>query len=66
MFQANSRQRDDPTPVFDLVALVKLGIVVAAAILTPPDVISQFLLAVPMIILFEAGLIAARIFERRR
>lgn len=44
---------------------VMFAIVVLAAILTPPDVISQVLLAVPMIVLFEAGLIVARRFERR-
>lgn len=45
---------------------VLLAIVVAAAILTPPDVISQVLLAVPMYALFEVGLVVARTFERRR
>jgi len=39
---------------------------VAAAFLTPPDVTSQVLLAVPMILLFEVGLLAARISEKRR
>jgi len=39
---------------------------VAAAVLTPPDVASQVLLAVPIIVLFEAGLLAARLMERRR
>lgn len=32
-------------------------IVVIAAVLTPPDIVSQILLAVPMIILFEAGIV---------
>ncbi len=45
---------------------VLFGIVVLAAFLTPPDVISQILLAVPMYALFEAGLIVGRSFERRR
>ncbi len=44
---------------------VMFGIVVAAAILTPPDVISQVLLALPMFILFESGLAVGRVFERR-
>ena len=44
---------------------VVLGIVIAAAILTPPDLISQVLLAVPMLVLFESGLIVARILQRR-
>jgi len=33
---------------------------IAAAILTPPDVISQVLLALPILILFEIGLLLAR------
>jgi sec-independent protein translocase protein TatC len=35
---------------------------VIAAIVTPPDVISQLALAVPMCILYEIGIIAAQIF----
>ena len=44
---------------------VLLGIVVASAIMTPPDVISQLLLAGPMYALFEVGLLAARLRERK-
>jgi sec-independent protein translocase protein TatC len=44
---------------------VLLGIVFAAAVLTPPDVVSQLLLAVPMYGLFELGLLVARVTERR-
>ena len=44
---------------------VMLGIVIGAAILTPPDVISQLLLAGPMFLLFELGLRVARVVERR-
>lgn len=39
---------------------VVLWVFVAAALLTPPDVISQTLLAVPMLLLFEIGLFLAR------
>jgi sec-independent protein translocase protein TatC len=39
---------------------------VIAAILTPPDVISQLLLAIPLILLFEAALIGIRITRKRR
>jgi sec-independent protein translocase protein TatC len=35
---------------------------VVAAILTPPDVISQLALAVPMCLLYEAGIFAAKMF----
>ena len=44
---------------------VLLGIVIAAALLTPPDIISQVLLAGPMYLLFELGLLIARLVERR-
>lgn len=39
---------------------VIVGAFVVAAILTPPDVVSQILLAVPMCLLYEVGIIAAR------
>lgn len=38
---------------------VIVGVFVVGAILTPPDVISQFLLAMPMWLLYEAGVVAA-------
>ncbi len=44
---------------------VLLATVLVAAFLTPPDVISQLLLAGPMYLLFEVGLLAARIVERK-
>ena len=39
---------------------VVVGAFVVAAIVTPPDVLSQFMLAVPMCLLYEAGLFLAR------
>lgn len=44
---------------------VLLAVIVIAAVITPPDVISQMLLAVPMYGLFEAGLVAARMLTKR-
>jgi len=38
-----------------------VGIFVVAAVLTPPDVVSQLLLALPMIALYELGILAARL-----
>jgi sec-independent protein translocase protein TatC len=35
---------------------------IVAAIITPPDVVSQLALAIPMVLLYEVGLFAARIF----
>ena len=37
---------------------------IVAAVITPPDIFSQFFLAVPMIILFEIGLFVARAMKR--
>ncbi|KAF1699958.1 twin-arginine translocase subunit TatC [Pseudoxanthomonas suwonensis] len=42
-----------------------VGIFVLAAVITPPDVVSQLLLAVPMCLLYEAGILAARLLGRR-
>ena len=39
---------------------------VAAAILTPPDVISQIGLAIPTILLYEVSIVCARLVERSR
>ncbi len=41
-----------------------VGAFVVAAVVTPPDVVSQLSLALPMIVLYEIGIWAARIFIR--
>jgi sec-independent protein translocase protein TatC len=38
---------------------------VIAAILTPPDVISQFSLAVPLMLLYEGSIYAVRLVEKQ-
>jgi sec-independent protein translocase protein TatC len=46
---------------------VILGVVVVSAFLTPtPDVATMLLLAIPMVLLFEGGLLVGRVVERRR
>jgi sec-independent protein translocase protein TatC len=54
-----------------MVSLVKLkeirpyvivGAFVVSAVVTPPDVLSQLLLAVPMVFLYELGLLVARLY----
>jgi sec-independent protein translocase protein TatC len=45
---------------------VIIGIFVAAAILTPPDPLSQLLMALPMWLLYEGGVLMARILVRKR
>jgi sec-independent protein translocase protein TatC len=42
------------------------GIVVMAAIVTPPDPISQILLAIPIVLLYEISIICVRMLEWRR
>jgi len=44
---------------------VVVGAFVVAAVVTPPDVLSQFMLAVPMCLLYEAGLLCARFLGTR-
>jgi sec-independent protein translocase protein TatC len=43
-----------------------VGIFIIAAVITPPDVISQLLLAIPMCLLYEAGIVAAKLVGRKR
>ncbi len=44
---------------------VIVGIVTVAAVVTPPDVISQLMLAVPLFLLFEGTLVFMRFTEKR-
>jgi sec-independent protein translocase protein TatC len=43
---------------------VVVGAFIIAAVVTPPDITSQFLLAVPLWLLFEIGLLVAPLFVR--
>lgn len=43
-----------------------VAVFVAAAILTPPDVISQLALALPMLVLYEASIFSVRFVEKKR
>ncbi|HSA79693.1 MAG TPA: twin-arginine translocase subunit TatC [Geminicoccaceae bacterium] len=43
-----------------------VGVFVVAAIITPPDIISQVTLAIPILVLYEISIWAVRIVERRR
>jgi sec-independent protein translocase protein TatC len=45
---------------------VIVGAFVIGMVLTPPDIISQSLLALPMWLLFELGLLSSRVMLRRR
>jgi sec-independent protein translocase protein TatC len=43
---------------------VIVGAFIVAAIFTPPDVVSQLLLAIPLVLLYELGIILARFVEK--
>jgi sec-independent protein translocase protein TatC len=43
---------------------VVVGAFVIAAVVTPPDIVSQLLLAIPLCLLYEMGLLLAPIFAR--
>lgn len=43
-----------------------LVIFIVAAILTPPDVMSQMLMAIPMLVLYELSILIARVFGRAK
>lgn len=58
VFSADSLRKKRP--------YVMTVILIAAAILTPPDVVSQILLALPTWFLFELGLFLARRIERKQ
>lgn len=40
---------------------VVVGVFVVAAVLTPPDVVSQLMMAIPTYLLYELGIVAARV-----
>ena len=42
-----------------------LGIFAGAAILTPPDVVSQILMAVPLLVLYEISILVAKMFGKK-
>lgn len=42
---------------------IVLGVAIVAAILTPPDVVSQIMLIIPILLLFEMGLLITRIVK---
>ncbi|WP_420223676.1 twin-arginine translocase subunit TatC [Pigmentiphaga litoralis] len=44
---------------------VVVGAFVIAAVVTPPDVVSQFMLAVPLCVLFELGLFVSRFLKKK-
>jgi sec-independent protein translocase protein TatC len=45
---------------------VVVGAFIVAAVMTPPDVFSQLVMAVPLIVLYEAGILVARLLPDRK
>lgn len=45
---------------------VLLGIFIVAAVITPPDAISQCIMAIPMYLLYEGGIVASRVILKGR
>lgn len=45
-------------------AYVVVGAFVLGAIFTPPDIVSQFMLAIPLWLLYEAGILVASLMQR--
>jgi len=43
-----------------------LAIVVVAAVVTPPDPISQCMLAIPIVLLYEISILCVKVIELRR
>jgi sec-independent protein translocase protein TatC len=79
MFLAGGISFEVPVAVFVLVLLgvvkpaqlaewrgyVVVAIFILAAIITPPDGLSQLMLAIPMCLLYELGILAARLLVRK-
>ena len=42
-----------------------IGVLVLAAVITPPDLISQVIVAIPIAILYEIGILVAARLERK-
>jgi sec-independent protein translocase protein TatC len=55
-----------PEKLKEMRPYVIVGAFVVAAVVTPPDVLSQLLLAIPMCLLYEFGLIASRYVGRAK
>lgn len=56
----------DPDKLAEKRPYVIVGAFVVGMLMTPPDIVSQIMLALPMWFLFEAGIVAARIMLKKR
>src|SRR5699024_2793604 len=46
--------------------VVILGVVILAAILTPPDIVSQIMMTIPMLLLYEISIIISSVIYKRK
>ena len=46
--------------------MIPVGIVIVAGVLTPPDVLSQMLMAIPLVLLYGASIIVARLATTKK
>jgi sec-independent protein translocase protein TatC len=42
-----------------------VAIFVIAAVITPPDVVSQLLMALPLVLLYEVGIVVAKVWGKK-
>ena len=42
-----------------------LGIFILSAVLTPPDIFTMFIMAIPLMVLYEISIIIARLFGKK-
>ena len=54
-----------PAQLREFRGYVIVGVFIVAAVITPPDVVSQLLLAIPMCLLYEIGIVAGALLRRR-
>jgi len=52
-----------PTQLREARGYVVVGVFILAAVITPPDVVSQLMLAIPLCLLFEVGIIAGSLLR---
>jgi sec-independent protein translocase protein TatC len=43
-----------------------VGVLILAAIITPPDIVSQVIVTIPIIALYEIGILVVKAVERKR
>ena len=55
-----------PAQLRELRGYVVVGIFILAAVITPPDVVSQLMLAIPMCLLYELGILVSSVLRPAR